>query len=737
MEAATESIRVLYVDDEPSFAEMAATFLEREDDRFDVETVTSGAEGCERLADETYGCVISDYDMPGQNGIEFLETVREDHPDLPFILYTGKGSEEVAGDAISAGVTDYIQKKGNTDQYALLANRILNAVDAHRSQRVAQERTRRLETLISNLPGIVYRCRNDPEWPMETVRGDVEELTGYSADALENDDLLWGNEILHSADRKAMWETVQEELSADGTFEVTYRIVTEDGATKWMWERGRGVYDDDGRLDALEGFITDITGRKRRERELREEQAFIERSLDALEDIFYFVDTDGDFQRWNRKLPELTGYSDAEIGSMNALDFFEGEHREAIRRSIREILETGSHVMEADITTADGRAVPHEFRGVRMTNDDGEPTGVIGIARDVTERRERERRLERRTEELEQLATKYELQYRTLFEEAPVMTIFTRSEDGRPIIEDCNGQFVETVGCDEDAIVGSELAEFYTPESVEKLRSGGYDRSLDGRFAREKRDIVTSDGEIIETVLRAVPRRTADGDVIGTVAMYIDITERESVMRANERLEEFTNIVSHDLRNPLNVATGRLELAAEECDSDHLDRLRRALDRMETLIDDLLTLAREGEAVSDPQPVDLGAMIDGCWENVETNEAVLAADIDRTVRADRSRLKQLFENLFRNSIEHGGADVAVTVGELDDGFYVEDDGPGIPSGERDEAFKTGYTGRPGGTGFGLSIVEQVVTAHNWQIRITDGSDGGARFEITDVEFVSP
>ena len=275
MEPISESIRVLYVDDEPEFAEMAATFLEREDDRFEVEIVANGTEGSERLADEAFDCVISDYDMPGQNGIEFLEAVREDHADLPFILHTGKGSEEVASDAISAGVTDYIQKSGTADQYALLANRILNAVDAHRSRRVAKERTRRLETLISNLPGMVYRCRNEPEWPMETVRGEVEALTGYGAAAIEadDDDVVWGDDILHPDDRDAMWETVQSELAADGTFEVTYRIVTGDGETKWMWERGRGVYGDDGELEALEGVITDITERKRREQELAESES--------------------------------------------------------------------------------------------------------------------------------------------------------------------------------------------------------------------------------------------------------------------------------------------------------------------------------------------------------------------------------------------------------------------------------------------------------------------------------
>jgi signal transduction histidine kinase len=158
---------------------------------------------------------------------------------------------------------------------------------------------------------------------------------------------------------------------------------------------------------------------------------------------------------------------------------------------------------------------------------------------------------------------------------------------------------------------------------------------------------------------------------------------------------------------------------------------------METLIDDLLTLAREGNEVTDTQPVDLSTVANGCWENVETNQAKVRTDIDRRVRADASRLKQVFENLFRNSVEHGRADVTVTVGRLDDGFYIEDDGPGIPSDERDTVFEAGYSRSTDGTGFGLSIVERIVDAHGWHIRVTDGADGGARFEITGVEFVAP
>ena len=147
------------------------------------------------------------------------------------------------------------------------------------------------------------------------------------------------------------------------------------------------------------------------------------------------------------------------------------------------------------------------------------------------------------------------------------------------------------------------------------------------------------------------------------------------------------------------------------------------MDRTGTLIDDLLTLSREGREVTDPQPVDLPTINNGCWKTVETDGATLTVTADRSVRADRRRLEQAFENPFRNAVGHGGGDVTVTVGELDDGFYVADDGPGIPPGERDEAFEAGRSESANGTGFGLSIVKQVVTAHNWRLSVTDGATG--------------
>jgi signal transduction histidine kinase len=213
---------------------------------------------------------------------------------------------------------------------------------------------------------------------------------------------------------------------------------------------------------------------------------------------------------------------------------------------------------------------------------------------------------------------------------------------------------------------------------------------------------------------------------------------RAQLQRERDRLEEFASVVSHDLRNPLQTASGRAELLAETVDSEHVPPLERALSRMEALIEDLLTLARDGMEVEALEEVDVATLADEAWKTTDSATATLRVDPDRLrIRADRSRLRQLFENLFRNSVEHGGDEVTITVGALPDGrgFYVADDGPGIPPDEREAVFDAGYTSSESGTGFGLSIVKQIAEAHGWTVSATDADDGGARFEVTGVEFV--
>lgn len=181
------------------------------------------------------------------------------------------------------------------------------------------------------------------------------------------------------------------------------------------------------------------------------------------------------------------------------------------------------------------------------------------------------------------------------------------------------------------------------------------------------------------------------------------------------------------------MADGHIELARKDCEGDHLARVDDAIDRSQALIDDLLTLAREGKEVTGSEPVELADVAKRSWEIVDTEHATLEANAMPVIEADRSRLQQLFENLYRNAVEHGGDEVTVHVSELDGGFYVADTGSGIPESDRDEIFEAGYSTADHGTGFGLRIVERIVEAHGWDIRVVDGDRCGARFEITGVE----
>ncbi len=228
---------------------------------------------------------------------------------------------------------------------------------------------------------------------------------------------------------------------------------------------------------------------------------------------------------------------------------------------------------------------------------------------------------------------------------------------------------------------------------------------------------------------------TVDENVLNRTIRYAleRHTQQQELRRQNERLEQFANVVSHDLRNPLSVAKGRIEMVED----DHAEVIERNLERMETIIDDVLTLAREGKSVEETEPVNLTTMVNNCWKNVETAHASLSIQDEIEIMADKSRCRQLLENLIRNSVEHGGERVEITVGLLPTGFYFEDDGHGIDPEARDEVFDAGYTTNRKGTGFGLNIVSEIAEAHGWSVSVTAGAAGGARFEFTGITFSEP
>jgi PAS domain S-box-containing protein len=244
--------------------------------------------------------------------------------------------------------------------------------------------------------------------------------------------------------------------------------------------------------------------------------------------------------------------------------------------------------------------------------------------------------------------------------------------------------------------------------------------------------------------------QTADGSVTCVRGTMQDITGRkrreEALEEKNERLEAFADVVSHDIRNPLQVAAGHLDIAEQTGDAAAFEQVRDAHDRIAGIVDDILGLARADRDAGETDTVDVAAVAEDAWGAVDTTGHELVIVDEFRAAADAAQLRQVFENLFRNATEHGPDEgVTVTVGRIEGmatttrgtgsdgvGFYVADDGPGIPASEREDVFRDGYSSASDGTGLGLSIVQQVADDHGWTVNATASRDGGARFEVTGV-----
>ncbi len=295
------------------------------------------------------------------------------------------------------------------------------------------------------------------------------------------------------------------------------------------------------------------------------------------------------------------------------------------------------------------------------------------------------------------------------------------------------------LGFDQEDLIGEQVAAFFHPEDRDDVLGAFESVVAASEYAETSVEYrhERADGSYrwVESVAAANP--TPDGNYVVNTRNIEDRRRREqSLKRSNERLDEFAHVVSHDLRNPLGVARGHLEFAKEDCDSVHLDRIEHAHDRMESLIDELLSLAQAGEVIESLEPVNVARVASECWETIETGHASMNPDLDGSIRASRSGLQQLLENLMRNAVEHGGDAVTVTVGELDtgSGFFVEDDGSGIEVDQVSSVFESGFSTSSEGTGYGLTIVQEIAAAHDWEIALTEEDSGGVRFEFHDVEF---
>jgi len=862
----TGPITVLYVNDDRSFGDLVRTKLSRCGE-IDVETATAAERAMEKLATTEFDCVVTSYALPDGTGIDLLEQIQAEHDDLPTVLFTGRGSEEVASRATRADVSDYIPIRPNQESFELLARRIETLVDAARKRAAADRMTDRFRRTLERATDAIYAV--DTDWRIEymnekmgdRVDRDPEEVVGnvlweefpavvdteledryrtametgesvsfeqyvdepfeYWVDVRvfpDEDGLtVFSQEITDRKQQQREYQELAEEYDAlldtsgDAIFvldvdmsgqdpeftfaqlspgyetqtglstdevkdrtprdvfgeergaeleanysecieqrkPISYREELSIAPDARFWETSLAPVIVDDEIVRIVGIARNVTEQVQRERKLEQANQRLEGLIEAAPLTIMEIDADGEVVRWNDGAEEMFGWSSEEvIGEFNPII---PEDQQSQFESHRQAALNGKPIRGKEIQreTKEGRRLDLLLSVAPIEDSNGEVTSILAVLEDITEQKHLENRLRslqrtaqqlsaaQSTEEIANIAVDAAVEILG-FEITGIWDYDEREHALIPITETAEAR--ELVGESPRFDPGDSLA--WQAFDTGELQVFDDVREDDERYNEDTRirseiQVPLGDYGLISTG-SPTTREFSETDVdlfriLGaTVEAALARASREAELkRQNERLDQFASVVAHDLRNPLTVAMGFLEVAAETGDPDHFEKVETAHDRIERLIEDLLTLARGETTVDDAERIDLAEISREAWGYVDTSAATMDLEDDTPVVAgDPGRLSQLFENLFRNAVEHGGEDVTITVGKrADGGFYVADDGEGIPPENRETVFDHGVTTNEGGTGFGLSIVEDIAKAHGWTVSVGDSSDGGARFDF--------
>ena len=547
-------------------------------------------------------------------------------------------------------------------------------------------------------------------------------------------------------------ETVRELLSSDaGAAQLDFEATVDGERRIFETQLAPRPFDDAYR--GVVGTLEDVTD----ERERRQELERYETLLDVMPDTVVVTDTEGylvdlhGFEGWS-------GYPKEALVGQHLSKTNTPEGIERAEELIVELFgddELEKVAYEMDVVTKDGERIPHENHlALLPPDDDGRIPGSISVLRDISERKERERAIRTLHDATREMVVADSKEAVAEVAHEAAADVLGLTQTGVHLYDEEEGALVPAAWTDSleaelgpPPVLGRGSLAWTVFEDGEAIRvddlwdSDGI-HNPDTPFRSE---MIVPLGEHGVALFASTEPGTFDDDdqrfaevlcsnataAMDRIGREEDLRQRErELARQNEQLEQFASVLSHDLRNPLNVAQARVKNAIQSGETGKLESADEALVRMNELIGDLLTLAREGRVVGETQAVSLADAAGEAWRSVEAPDASLSVAEDVTVEADRARLCELFENLFRNSVEHGEAAVAVRVGALPGGgFFVEDDGPGIPAAERDRVFEQGVTSSADGTGFGLAIVASIAEAHGWSVSLTEGSDGGARFEF--------
>ena len=593
--------------------------------------------------------------------------------------------------------------------------------------------------LVDELPGMAYRCRNDSDWTMEFVSAGAEELTGYAAAALTRNAQVAYGDLIHPDDRQRVWTEVQRGLQSGDRFQITYRIRTASGETKWVWEQGRGVFSDDGELEHLEGFISDVTEQRRAEERFR-------RVFESSPMGMYVCELEAGgrlvLRAANPAADRILGIEHGPLIGLPIEEAFPGLEEGELPDTFRALAAEGGTWHMGEVPYQQG-AIDGVFDVQAFQTLPGQ---MAVMYQDITERKQNERQLRKLSMAVEQSAG----------------SVMITGVDGT--IEYVNAYYEQLTGYGREDVLGTKPrllrieeqdAAFYR-ELWETITSGGTWR---GVLVNRKKDGTTYSEE--QTVS---PIYGDAGEIVNFVAVGRDITkelELEAQMRQAQRLESIGRLVGgivHDFNNLLTAVTGYSQLLLR---NENLDELaKRDLEQILGAANRAAALTRQLLAFSRKQTLELKVLslndvVEGLTKMLGR---LVRADIQLVTRlepdlwnlkADRAQLEQVLMNLVVNASDAmpdgGTLTIATETMALDEryaemhlevepGRYVlltvSDTGIGMDRKTASRVFEPFFTTKKEkGTGLGLSTVYGIVKQHGGHIWVYSEPGQGTTFKI--------
>ena len=722
-----QKTRILHIDDNEDFVEV---FFLRFRKHFNITPVYSGEDGLDKLKEKSFDVIITDYDMPGMNGLELLKQIKEFNREIPVIFYTGQGSEQIAREAFVNGAVDYFTKNihefAHTDK---LINSINKAIEIKESRNKIKKSEERFRSLVEATSDWIWEVDTNANFTYISPK--IKDLLGYEPEEVLGKtpfDLMPPEEAKKIS--AAFNEIVEKRLPIERMENIA---IHKNGSKVIIETSGIPIFDEDGNFTGYRGIDRDITKRKHLESKTEEIKKQCIDVVDSLQIINVLLDSEGKIIYCNKYLLDLTQWKKEEVIGKSWFDTFlpKDIKKDVYKNVFQNCINCNSfpEVYQNDLITKYGERVSVIWNNSVLRSDDSEEIQVLSFGIDISKQ--------------------VEIQKALLHSNKKWLSTFNSIGDGIALItpdgtiKECNRAFIDFLGLNKNDIINRKCWTLVhkTSEPIEdcpilKMKKSHSRGSIELQIDKNWIEVTVD------------PIFDEKGEIIEAVHIVKDITDRKNfeniLINKNKDLNEFAYRISHRLKSYIINIKGYIDLIDEDNSlfKDYFKNINRQMEKLSDYIKRLLRLAKAGSILKKKEKIDLNNLVRYVFYLSKKSDKIkMNLQIDENlpiIYADQQDMEELFSNLFENSIKYRDIqkeEVQIKVGySLKNGNVLikyEDNGIGIEEKYLDNICSPGFTvSKDKGTGFGMAIVKKIAEAYGGGISISsEGNNKGIQIQI--------